>query len=99
MQRVADWLPRTTPSLGDYPFGADLFLVGWFQRVQECPLSMVEVAVGGIVGDGLELLAEGVRIGRSPQRGQGLGGFLKIYGLSVIVDHQLAVSPFQDLHL
>ena len=55
--------------------------------------------MAGSSGMGLDLRAEGARIGRSPQRGQGLGRFLKIYGLSVIVDHQLAVCPFQDIHL
>ena len=86
-------------NLGDYPFGADLFLVGRFQRVQQCPLSVAKVAVGWIVSDGLEFRAEGAGIGRSPQRGQELGRFLKIDGLSVVADHQLAVGPFQDLHL
>ena len=61
-------------------------------------MSPVKVAVGGVVGDGLELRADGVGIGSSPQRGRGLGRFLKVYPLSVIPDHQLAVSPLQDLH-
>ena len=40
----------------------------------------------------MEFRAEGAGIGRSPQRGQGLGRFLKIDGLSVVADHQLAGS-------
>ena len=94
VQRVPNRLHCTTPNLGDYPFGADLFLVGRFQRVQQCPLSVAKVAVGWIVSDGLEFRAEGAGIGRFPQRGQRLGRFLKIYGLSVVADHQLAVGPF-----
>ena len=43
MQRVPNRLHCTTPNLDDYPFGADLFLVGRFQRVQQCPLSVAKL--------------------------------------------------------
>ena len=56
------------------------------------------MAVGRIITGGLEFRVEGIGPDCSPQRGQGLGRFLKIDGLSVVADNQPAVSPFQDLY-
>ncbi len=92
VQGVANRLPGTTATLAVYPSGSALVLIGWFQRVQEYPLSLVKVAVGVIVRHGLEFRAGRVRIGRSPQGGQRRGRFLKLYGISPIPKNTLNKS-------
>ena len=96
--RVANRFPCAAFILDDHAFLLGLFFIGRIKGSQELALCLVEVSVGGPAGHLLQFRAEGARSGRTPQRRRGMRCLLKSDGLAVVLDDQLAIGPFQDLH-